>query len=211
MKDPVLSLNTGLSYERSATANLPAERQQQDQQQVAVIGNHDFDVCPVTGQNFGILVDNDILKVQIVDWQRQIRGYRRIKRGSPTSYMMPLDRTTATGSSYEQQVHHHQQRRWQELKRRHSSSNNSSSFCTPEMLEMKEQLKGDMYDQIEETLQIFTQGAMNHYMNRNATNDDKDVTFMEDSIPLQRDDYYNYEYRSIFRHGPLMTFGPRTI
>jgi U-box domain len=91
MRDPVQSLSTGITYERSSIDMWRAEH---------------GDVCPVTGQTLGFLVPHQQLKERIVNWKQQVKGLRRIRRKSPTTFCI-VDTSLTCTSLGQGQSHMH--------------------------------------------------------------------------------------------------------
>jgi hypothetical protein len=167
MKDPVASLTTGMNYEKTAIQSWISQR-----------GN----ICPFTGRNIGLLIDNQELQKQIKEWKQQIKGYRRIQRGSPTTYCLV------------------------DAKRPPPSAPKPK---TPET-EQKEKTKEEMFQKVDSLLQTFTTAGMADHMNR--MNKKEPETFqkmmLDPSNLFEEPAIYEYrpEYTSIFRQGPFLYF-----
>jgi U-box domain len=179
MREPVLSLTSGISYERSAIEAWHSEK---------------GDVCPVTGQNLGFLVANQTLKAEIDDWKQQIKGFRRIKRGSPTTYFLANTKQAPPSS---QGGNTTKKRRASEAEHQHSNA------------------KDEMFDMVDKMIQTFTDAGMSDYINRAVDEEHKDSnkTTPSNSLPdlnalienaTSSGYQYNVEYSSIFRQGPAM-------
>jgi U-box domain len=174
MTDPVLSLNTGINYERKAFVAWRSVR---------------GDVCPVTGNALGTLVPNQELKAQIEEWKQQIKGFRRIQRGSPTTYCITENcvRSAPSRSTFGSGKWHHV----------HETEHTTRR-------------KEEMYKRIEHVLGTFTDAGLSDYMNRFQndkvlpggpwTSRDAQARLAE-AMPTF---VYDLEYSSIFRHGPTM-------
>jgi len=175
MKDPVLSLSTGVSFERSAIKKWQAEN---------------GDVCPITGSSLGFLVDNEELKAEIYAWKQQIKGYRRIQRRSPTSYILANAKPAATTKPKKEMT---------------------------DQTEKDEKFKEEMFRRLKHTVQAFTDAGMSDYMGRVNDGEKEEhkpkirnnSRFLEALAETPRYEY-NLEYHSIFRQGPTMSF-PSTI
>ncbi|KAG7354313.1 U-box domain containing protein [Nitzschia inconspicua] len=179
LKEPILSLTTGISYERSAIQAWQALR-----------GNE----CPVTGRNLGFLVANKALEAEIDDWKQQIKGFRRIQRGSPTTYFLTNSKDSPQSTASDRE----KAKRKNEDLRQHVATRNKI-----------------MFDMVEKMMQTFTDAGMSAYISR--VMDEKDEhsakTTPTSSLPalnaLIEDAttsryQYNVEYTSIFRRGPTM-------
>lgn len=172
MTDPLISLSNGISYEKTAINAWKSLR-----------GN----VCPVSGNPMGLLVPNTELRIQIEDWKQQIKGLRRIQRGSPTTYCM-ADNTFAPTRTHSEP--------WKkgEVKKDHRS----------------ELRKQDMHKRIEHVLETFIEAGIRDYVDHDHTNSDvrgrRSGTNNVAERPVESVPTYEYdlEYSSIFRLGPTM-------
>jgi hypothetical protein len=187
MKNPVLSLTTGITYERSAIAAWRSDR---------------GDVCPVSGHSLGFLVPNETLKAEINDWKQQIKGFRRIQRGSPTTYFV------ANNSEKTQPPSPHRGKK---------KSDNMSA----ELEQHLAQAKDEMFDMAEKMMQTFTDAGISDYIKRTMYDGEKGASrttppsTLPDLNALIEDATtsgyrYNVEYNSIFRHGPTIGH-PRSV
>lgn len=172
MTDPFISLNTGISYERTAINAWQSVR---------------GSICPVTGNDLGLLVPNKELKAQIEEWKQQIKGFRRIQRGSPTTYCL-ADTATGTTSSRSDRKQQHRQE-------------------TNESQERKEA----MYRRIEQLLETFSEAGFSDYrdryqnentMGRGPSTSSNIQERLAESMPTYA---YDLEYSSIFRRGPTIS------
>lgn len=172
MTDPLISLSTGISYEKTAINAWQSLR-----------GN----VCPVSGNAMGLLVPNTELKEEIAEWKQQIKGLRRIQRGSPTTYCVADNMFAPTRS--------------------HSDP---STKGEDEKDHRSEQRKQDMHKQIEHVLDTFIEAGIRDYVDHDHTNSEirgrRSATNNEAERPAEAVPTYSYglEYSSIFRLGPTM-------
>lgn len=175
MKDPVTSLTTGLSYERSAIVAWQSKR-----------GN----VCPITGQMLGFLVANETLKSEIGDWKQQVKGYRRIQRGSPTTYFLAASPKNAPQGNATD-----------------ARQTKTKKVETEELTKARD----EMFDMVDKMMQTFTDAGLSDYINRVMDDEAKDpsktctpTSSLPDLNALIEDAttsgyQYNVEYNSIFR------------
>ena len=188
MKDPVKSLNTGVNFDRRAIE--------------AWQSRNGDDVCPLTGQKLGPLVENKTLKTEIAKWKQQIKGYRRVLRGSPTTYFLVNAEQPATRPA--------------------------PSTAEPASEALKEQwakAKIDMFNGVNEMMTSFTDAGMSDYMSRVVDIDkehdwskpigggnSKSESFKQLSNLVNdatRAGYkYNVECKSIFHQTKLSTNSP---
>jgi hypothetical protein len=180
MKEPVVSLCTGISYEKSS---------------IGTWQNEKGDVCPITGRRLGLLVDNEALKAAIQDWKQQIKGFRRIQRGSPTTYCLgsakkpPL---STVAIPYEQSCH-------------------NQAIVSAEIEHKKVKSTDEMFHMVGRILQTFTDAGLSDYVSRVIENEKEDFKCSHSSMPYMTaliDDavsagyMYNLEYKSIFHQCP---------
>lgn len=127
IKDPVMSLNTGLNYDRRA---------------VQTWKSRNGDACPLTGQKLGTLVENKALKTEITEWKQQIKGYRRVLRGSPTTYFLVNAKQPARPIP-------------------------TASVRVSDALEEQHiKAKPEMFSRVSEMISSFTDAGMSDYMSR---------------------------------------------
>lgn len=187
MTEPVLSLTTGIIYERSAVTAWQTDK---------------GDTCPVTGQRLGVLVPNESLKAEIDRWKQQVKGFRRIQRGSPTTYFL----ADATASPPHLAP---------------TNARRKNKDVDPVTQQQHAKARDEMFDMVDKMMQTFTDAGMSDYITRVMDDEDKDPsrTTPASSLPdlnaLIEDAtssgyQYNVEYSSIFRQGSNMPF-PRSI
>ena len=186
MKDPVQSLNTGINFERRV---------------IQAWQHRNGDVCPLTGQKLGPLVENKTLKSEIVEWKQQVKGYRRVLRGSPTTYFLVNAKPPARPMP---------------------------SLTEPVSDALKEQrakAKVDMFSRVNEMMTSFTDAGMSDYMSRVVDTDkERDwskpigggssksksfkqlKTVVNDATSAGYK--YNVEYKSIFQQARNVTNPP---
>jgi hypothetical protein len=182
MKDPVLSLSTGITYERSAITAWRSER---------------GDVCPVTGLCLDLLVSNQTLKAEMSDWKQQIKGFRRIQRGSPTTYFLANNGKKNTNLSSPQ------------------SDRKKRNTINAEREDNK--AKDEMFHMVEKMMQTFTDAGISDYIKRTMYDEKNDAstttpsTSLPDLNALIEDAttsgyQYNVQYTSIFRQDPAVGY-----
>ncbi|KAL3911331.1 MAG: hypothetical protein SGARI_001698 [Bacillariaceae sp.] len=134
-----MSLNTGINFDRRA---IQAWRSRSD-------------VCPVTGGKLGLLMENNTLKADIAAWKKQVIGYRRVKRGSPTTYYV-LDAKQPA--------------------RKQLASKNLASKALDAVQEegSSEKAKDEMFSKVNDMLSAFTDAGVSSYI-AHVSDTDKEV------------------------------------
>ena len=177
MKDPVQSQESGIVFDSAAIQTWRSQW---------------GDICPLTRRQLGNLTPHQELREKINNWRQQIKGLRRIRRKTPTTYCL-VDSRLARRSTMSPRSQYPKEK-----------GNDVSASATSDLPE-------HMFAQVNSLLPSFVDAGISDYRHRVVTRLGTDGggnlghNGDETSIPSQRT-YRTDFYPSIFNHGTKLRY-----
>lgn len=184
MKTPVQSLATGINYEKTA---------------IEVWRSEHGDLCPVTGLCLGFLIPNQDLLEKIQCWRQNVKGLRRIRRKSPTTFCL-VDSSPSCSSLSAYSAN--------QISNVSSNCNSSGNNCDEKPSARR---SDEAFREVDALLSSFVDAGISDYRHRVGDAQSSDGSDIENSFEedndnnFERQSRYTYNmdfYPSIFRHGP---------